>query len=281
MSNAASYGKPAPAPTTGPVPTITSRSDGVATVQKTLSILEVVAERGGATAREVSDALGVPIPTVYRLLQELVHAEYLVHLKGDKRFELGYKLHGLGVSLHRQLSVPLPVRASIDALHEDAGVAAYFAVYRGADVVVAYVADCPRHPRVTPLKFGFHEAAHATAFGKIMLAGMSLDQRGQYLQVHGQAPLTGSTITDRAELDAHLATVSTLGIAWELEEFVPGKTCAAIGVRNAAGMVVGSVAISSDTADMRGREQAVERILRESSAQVSRYLRSGSVQQLR
>jgi DNA-binding IclR family transcriptional regulator len=271
MSNVAPLDSPDVAPAG-----ITSRADGVATVQKTLSILEIVAERGGATAREVSDALSVPIPTVYRLLQELVHAEYLVHLKGAKRFELGYKLHGLGVSLHRQLGVPVPVRAAIDALHEDAGAAAYFAVYRGADVVIAYVADCPKHPRVTPLKFGFHEAAHATAFGKIMLAGMSIEQREQYLQVHGVSPLTGSTITDRAELDRHLADVATLGIAWEREEFVPGKVCAAVGVRNAAGMVVGSVAISTDATDMPYREHEMEKFLRESSAQVSRYFRSGS-----
>jgi DNA-binding IclR family transcriptional regulator len=258
---------------------ILARTDGVATVQKTLSILEIVAERGGATAREVSDTLGVPLPTVYRLLQELVHAEYLVHLKGDRRFELGYKVHSLGVSLHRQLSVPLPVRAAIDALHEDAGVAAYFAVYRGADVVVAYVADCPRHPRMTPLKFGFHEAAHATAFGKIMLAGMSSEQRDQYLEVHGLAPLTAATITSRSSLERHLHTVAMLGIAWEREEFMPGKTCAAIGVRNAAGLVVGSVAISTDARDLPSREQELEKFLRESSAQVSRYFRSGSTQQ--
>ncbi|MDQ1598232.1 MAG: hypothetical protein QOI70_1656 [Microbacteriaceae bacterium] len=257
---------------------ISSRTDGVATVQKTLSILEIVAERGGATAREVSDALSVPIPTVYRLLQELVHAEYLVHLKGAKRFELGYKLHGLGVSLHRQLAVPVPVRAAIDALHEDASAAAYFAVYRGADVVIAYVADCPKHPRVTPLKFGFHEAAHATAFGKIMLAGMSIEQREQYLQVHGVSPLTASTITDRGELDRHLADVATLGIAWEREEFVPGKVCAAVGVRNAAGMTVGSVAIGTDAAELPDREHEVEKFLREGSATVSRYFRSGSTQ---
>jgi DNA-binding IclR family transcriptional regulator len=257
---------------------VSSRAEGVATVQKTLSILEIVAERGGATAREVSDALSMPIPTVYRLLQELVHAEYLVHLKGAKRFELGYKLHGLGVSLHRQLGVPVPVRDAIDALHEDAGVAAYFAVYRGADVVIAYVADCPRHPRVTPLKFGFHEAAHATAFGKIMLAGMSIEDREQYLQVHGVTPLTASTITDRGELHRHLADVATRGIAWEREEFEPGKICAAVGVRNAAGMIVGSVAISTDAGDLPSREHDVEKYLRESSAQVSRYLRSGSTQ---
>lgn len=248
------------------------------TVTKTLAILEIVAERGGASAKEISEALGFPLPTVYRLLQTLVAAEYLVHLRGERRFELGFKLDRLGVSLHRQVGVPTPLRAEIARLHDTAHTAAYFAVYRGADVIVAYVVDSKRHPRLTPLGFGFHEAAHATAFGKILLAGMGAEQREQYLKAHGTAALTPHTITSRVELRAHLAGVATNGIAWEHEEFVPGMTCAAIGVRNGAGMVVGSVAISARSSEVpRSRERELERHLRDTANQVSRYYRSGQV----
>lgn len=245
---------------------------------KTLAILEIIAERSGASAREVSDALGYPLPTVYRLMQALVQNDYLVHLKGQHRFELGYKLDRLGVSLHRQIGIPASVRSEIARLHELAKTAAYFAVYRGADVVIAYVVDSPLYPRLTPLSFGFHEAAHATAFGKIMLSGMSMDQRNQYLAVHGMAKLTPTTATDRAVLDRDLETVSQTGVAWELEEFVPGQTCAAVGVRNGAGMIIGSVAISSPTAMLSvGRKREIERLLRDASNQVSGYYRSGQM----
>ncbi|MCU1404201.1 MAG: hypothetical protein JWQ43_504 [Glaciihabitans sp.] len=258
-----------------PLPT---RDSGVVTVEKTLAILEIVAERGGASAKEISDALGFPLPTVYRLLQTLVASDYLVHLRNERRFELGYKLDRLGVSLHRQIGVPTPLRAEIARLHATARTAGYFAVYRGADVVVAYVVDSPQHPRLTPLNFGFHEAAHATAFGKILLAGMSPEQRDQYLDVHGTARLTSSTITDRTELHRHLGGVATSGIAWEHEEFVPGMTCAAIGVRNGAGMIVGAVAISAPSGEIpRQRELELEHHLRDTANQVSKYYRSGQV----
>jgi len=254
------------------------RNPGVVTVEKTLSILEIVAERGGATAREVSQTLGYPMPTVYRLLQALVQSGYLVHLKAEHRFELGYKLDRLGLSLHRQIGVPAPLQSEIGRLHDTAHTAGYFAVYRGADVVVAYVVDSPRHPRLTPLSFGFHEAAHATAFGKILLAGMSEDQRSQYLDVHGMARLTNTTITSKAALDTHLAHVANRGIAWEHAEFIPGMTCAAIGVRNGAGMLVGSVAISAPSGEISGsRERELERLLRDTSNQVSKYYRSGQL----
>ncbi|WIB61498.1 helix-turn-helix domain-containing protein [Curtobacterium sp. MCLR17_007] len=75
----------------------------VQTVEKTLAILEVVADRGGATAKEVAEATGFPLPTAYRLLHALVSADYLVHLRDQRRFELGDKLRALGA-----LAVPRP-----------------------------------------------------------------------------------------------------------------------------------------------------------------------------
>lgn len=259
-------------------PTAPARDSSVQTVEKTLAILEIVAERGGASAKEVSTALGYPLPTVYRLMQALVQSDYLVHLRSQHRFELGYKLDRLGVSLHRQIGVPTAVRSEVARLHQRADTAGYFAVYRGADVVVAYVVDSPAHPRLTPLNFGFHEAAHATAFGKIMLAGMAPELVAQYLDVHGMPRLTPSTMGTREELDEHLGVVARRGIAWEHEEFVPGMTCAAIGVRNGAGMIVGSVAISAPSAEVTPeRERELERQLRDTANQVSTYYRSGAL----
>jgi IclR family acetate operon transcriptional repressor len=256
------------------------RDVGVMTVEKTLSILEIVAEPGGASARAVSNALGYPLPTVYRLLQALVQLDYLVHLKAERRYELGYKCDHLGVSLHRQIGVPAVVRVEILRLHETARAAGYFALYRGAEVVVANVVDSPEHPRVTPMNFGFHEAAHATAFGKIMLAGMTSEQVGQYLDVHGIPQLTDRTMTTRRELEKYLAVVGHLGIAWEHEEFLPGVTCAAVGVRNGAGILMGAVAISALSKEISPeRERELERIVRDTSNQVSKYYRS--VQRLR
>jgi len=250
---------------------------GVASIQKTLAILEIVAERGGATAKEVSASLGYPLPTVYRLMQTLVQSDYLVHIRRERKFELGYKLHQLGVSLHRQIGVPTEVRTEIARLHRSARAAAYFAVYRGADVVVTYIVDSPAAPRLTPLSFGFHEAAHATAFGKIMLSGMSGEQRDQYLDAHGLPRLTPATITERGELERQLESISRSHVAWEHEEFVPGMTCAAVGVRNSAGLLVGSVAISARAGTIVTRERDLERMLRETAAGLSRYFRSGSV----
>ena len=251
-------------------------ASGAAAVQKALAILEIVADREGATAREIATALGIPLSTAYRLAQNLANADYLVHLKEERRYELGFKLHQLGLSLHRQVGVAPEVRAQVGALHRQADAAAYFAQYRGSEVVVAYVVDSPGRPRVTPLDFGFHEAAHATAFGKIMLAGMTPEQREQYLVGHPPNRLTPHTMTDREDLEAHLAMVGRAGIAWEHEEFMPRLVCVAAGVRGPNGVIVGSVALSGSVQEMRRKAAASEAAVRHAAAQLSRYFRSGS-----
>lgn len=242
-------------------------------VSRTLEILEVVAARGGASAKDISDATGLPLPTVYRLVRELLDGDYLVHLREEKRFELGYKLHALGVSLHEQIGVSRRVRAEITALHQELGVAAYFAVHRGSQIVVVFTADSPACPRLEPLEFGYHEAAHATALGKILLAGMDDEQRLRHLDPEPMPRFTAGTITRHDDLVAQLATVADRGVAWEFGEFQDGFTCATAAVRDLTGALVGSVAVSApDSRFAHGRAEA-ERALRDCASRVSRHYR--------
>lgn len=238
---------------------------------KALSILEAVADSNGASAKEIAATTDLPLPTVYRVARLLVEEDYLVHLRSEHRFELGFKVHHLATSLHRQLGVPRAVRAEVARLHADLNAAAYWTVYRGSDVVVAYIADSLQAPRIRLLDFGLHEGAHATAFGKIMLAGMTAEQRREYLDAHGMPVMTPMTITSSEELEYHLGKVSRVGIAWEYEEFQPGLVCAAVGARDSAGRMVGSVAISGRP-ELRLRQPEIEWALRAAANRVSRYL---------
>jgi len=222
---------------------------------------------------ELRDALGCSLPTVYRLAQLLVDADYLVHLRDAHRFELGYKVHRLGAALHRQMGISAPVRDVVRELHETGGVAAYFAVYRGADVVIAYVADSARAPRIRPLAFGFHQATHATALGKIVLAGMSAEQRDAFLAARGLARLTPRTIVDRGELERHLERVRTSGVAWDRAEFADGHACAAVGVRGGTGEILGAVAFSIESSRLGDRADELEQRLRRAGARATRILR--------
>ncbi|QCW52268.1 IclR family transcriptional regulator [Nocardioides dongxiaopingii] len=243
-------------------------------VARTFDILEAVAARGGASAKEIADVTGLPLPTVYRLVRELLDGDYLVHIREEKRFELGYKLHALGVSLHEQIGVSRQVRAEVTALHQQLGTAAYLAVHRGSQIVVVLTVDSPAHPRLPPIDFGFHEAAHATAFGKILLARMDDEERAALLDPEPMPRFGPGTITTHAELHAQLDTVAERGIAWEFGEFQAGSTCAAAAVRGVAGALVGSVAISAPDPVLAHGRADVEQVLRACASRIGRFYRS-------
>ena len=269
-----------PSPSSSP-PSVLSRrpappdlGNGAVTVTKALSIVEFVAERDGASAREIAAGIGIPLSTAYRLAHILVAADYLVHLKEERRFALGIKLRILSQSVDRQFGLSPEIRAEVGMLHRQVGAAAYFAQYRGSEVVVAHVADSPECPRVTPLDVGLHEATHATAFGKVLLAGMLPEQRDHYLSDHPMRRLTPATMTGRAALENDLAIANRTGVAWEYEEFMPDLICVAAGVRGGNGLILGSVALSGPAARMRRSAPACEEAVRRTAARVSRCLRA-------
>lgn len=243
-------------------------------VTRALRLLELVAaSREGVTAKEAATALGVALPTAYHLLTTLTGAGYLVHLAADRRFGLGYQIRVLEQGLCRQLEVRPEVAAAVSRLHTEADAAAYYAVYREVDVVVAHVVDSPRRPRVQVLDIGFHEATHATAFGKVLLAAMDPAARRAHLAATGLLACTRRTIVAETELEEHLTHVRESGVALEIGEFQDGLSCMAGAVRAPDGVVVGSVAISLPSAEFATRRWQLERAVRHGSTAVTRALR--------
>lgn len=245
-------------------------------IHRAVTVLEHVAEAGGASARDIAEATRIPLPSVYRIAQELVQVGYLIHLREEKRFALGYKLHTLGARLHEDLGVPRELKQEIARLHTDTRMAAYLAIHRGADFVVVFVADSPACPRLEPMEFGFHETPHATAFGKLGLSEYTPEQRRSYLEPHQPHRLTPSTITDPEELEVALGQITEEGIAWEHEEFQVGTTCAAVPIRADDGLLIGSVAVSAPVGWYAGQQRHIEHRLRATASRAGRIYRLGN-----
>jgi DNA-binding IclR family transcriptional regulator len=242
-------------------------------VGKALRVLEAIADSpGGLSAKEIAAGQGLTLPTTYHLLNTLIEAGHVVHLSDQHVFGLGYKARYLGQALSRQLAVPPEIASAIKVVHQHADAAAYYAIYRDTEVVIAHVEDSDRRPRVQPLDVGFHHAAHATAFGKIMLSAMTPNQRARYVEHAGLPTLTATTICDRDTLEVHLSHVRQSQIALEIGEFQNGVACMAAPVHGPTGSVVASVAISLPTAEFHARRWNVERAVRQGATRVTRCL---------
>lgn len=249
----------------------------IGSAQRALRVLEIVGTEGdGITAKAVARRAGYNLSTTYHLLNTLVHEGYLIRLGHGRGFGLGYKLSGLYQRLCDELDVGQELRDELRLLHERAHAAAYYTVFRDTDVVVAAVADSPQFPRAEPLDFGFHEAAHATAFGKVLLASLRPRERREYLAGAGMPRLTPRTTVSAADLDTELDHVDRSGMALEIEEFQPELACLSAPVLNTDRKVIGAVAFSVPADQFSARRWHLERAARAGAARFSRLLAAKS-----
>ena len=240
-------------------------------VERAMRVLDhIAASPGPVAARELSRALGLTLPTTYHLLTTLVTGGYLVHLPEERAYALGHRVDDLARGLYRQIAVPREVERVAEVVHQQARAAAYYAALRDAEMIVAHVAECAEHPRIRPIGIGFHQAPHATAFGKLMLATLEPGDREALLDHTGTPAVTAATVTDRAVLFRQLRRVHDTGLAVEVDEFQSGLSCMAAPVTDAAGRFVGAVAISMPTTRLRADRWTAERAVRLGAVRATR-----------
>lgn len=208
----------------------------IGSVQRALRLLEAVAaSEDTVTAKHLARLVGLPLPTTYHLLRTLVFEGYL------HKAEDGYLL-GPSASQPQRSSMQqiLPrVRPVLRSLRDELGSATYLSIFDHGEIRLIDIADGPKAPAVD-LWVGVHESGHATAFGKAILAGLTQDQRADYIDRHDLFDLTPNTITNRGTLERSLETAPTV---WsDSEEYLLGTSCLATTI--SAGETVGAIAVS-------------------------------------
>lgn len=239
-------------------------------ITRALRVVEAVAAAGdGVTAKAIARRLGAPLPTVYRALGTLVEEGYLVRLHDVRGYGLGYRVAELHRGLTEQMRPPAPVRGILHEVHTAAGAAAYLAMLRDVDVVVAHIDDCTEHPRPDRMRLGEPTAAHATAAGKVMLADLRPGRLAELVSRTGLPGLAPQTVTDRRALDRELMRIRSDGAAVEVEEYQAGVAGIAAPVRGPGGDVTGAIGVSVTMAAFAARRWELERVVRHAAARAA------------
>jgi DNA-binding IclR family transcriptional regulator len=233
----------------------------IQSVQRALHVIEVVAEHdGGARAKEIARATGLPLATTYHLLRTCTHEGWLQRLD-DGGYVLGHRMdvvreHGSAARGVAQ------ARPAMEWLRDELGGAVYLARFVDGEVVVADIVDSARAPRIE-LWVGVHDAAHATAIGKSILGQLPAADRDDYLSRHPLHDLTPRTVVDRRRLRLPAGEE----LARDDGEYALGVSCLAapLGTRDAVGalgVVVRSGAPAAHTrATLRSGADRVSRAL--------------------
>lgn len=250
---------------------VAAEGTGGSSITRALRVVEAVAAAGdGVTAKALARRLGTPLPTVYRTLGTLVDEGYLVRLHDVRGYGLGYRVADLHRSLAEQVLPPPGVRRVLHEVHTAVGAAAYYAVFRDVEIVVAHVEECTAcAPPSGGLRVGEPTAPHATAGGKVMLAGLRPARLAELLAHAGLPQLAPRTVPDRRALDRELMRIRSAGAAVEVDEFERGRAGVAAPVRNASGEVTGAVGVSVSRTDFTSRRWDLERAVRQAAVRAT------------
>lgn len=214
-------------------------------VDRAISVLQVLAHRGPTTITEIAVELDLHKSTVFRLLATLEGRGLVDQNTSRGRYQLGYGVVQLAAGVTRRLDLSVASRPVCVALAEQVGDTVNIAVLDG-DATVS-IDQVMGSSAVTTVNWvGQRDPLHVASAGKVLLAHLSRDRRAAYLR-GPLARFTAKTVTDPGELARQLDDVLDQGYGFTLEERELGLAAIAAPIRSLDGQVVAAVAVSGPT----------------------------------
>ncbi|MEV2217770.1 IclR family transcriptional regulator [Streptomyces sp. NPDC050997] len=217
-------------------------ASAVQSVDRAVSVLEILARHGEVGVTEIAEELDVHKSTAFRLLGVLENRGLVAQAKDRGKYYLGagvLRLAGAaavrldvsqeGVPVCRELADELGETVNIGVLDDDAAVNIMQA--RGPASVTAQ----NWLGRRTPL--------HATSSGKVLLAHLPPTLR-EGLLARSLPRFTERTITGTSALRGELEAVVEQGYAVTIEELELGLAAAAAPIRAHDGKVIAAISVS-------------------------------------
>jgi DNA-binding IclR family transcriptional regulator len=211
---------------------------------RAFAVLErVVAASGPLTLDEVTTALGLPKPTVFRILNLLKDAGLLLRENGSKRYAIGPRLSAFAVDLWRSDTLRGQWHGALEAAVAETGESCNLTLLEGNTVLYVDRVET-RHPLRLHLEVGTRVPLHCTASGKLFLSTMSVAEAKRALGREPYERFTDRTITTYAPLAAELKKVRRTGIGTHDCELFDDSVALAVAVPAAGSeRIVAAVAV--------------------------------------
>lgn len=235
-----------------PVP----RKSPAPTLQRGMAILEYLAtHQHSATIAELSERLGYPSASVFRITQAFTELGYLSRDPVTRQFRLTNKLLLLGQPHSRG---PGLVEASIAAMRELNRVTGETTqlcclVDTGVVVLEQLLA---LHAFKYSAELGARCPAYSCAPGKAILAHLPDDERDHLIRRIRFKRVTPTTITDRRLFREERAAIRNCGFAVDRSEGMAGIHCVAAAICDRNGIPVGAITIAAPASRVKEEDFA-------------------------
>lgn len=222
----------------------TARSaPSVQSVDRAISILQVLAKHGSARVTEIADDLDLHKSTVSRLLGTL-EARGLVAQNGTRgRYTLGDGVLAMAAGATKRHGTPTIDRQVCQDLAQAVGETIVVTILDG-DAVLS-IEQIIGPAAVTSVNWiGRRSPLHATSSGKLFLAHLPPESLRERLP----EPLeryTEYTITDHRELAEDLARIREIGYSTVHEELEMGLSALSAPVRDLQGRLIAALTVSA------------------------------------
>lgn len=210
---------------------------------KGMAVLELVAEaRRPLGLVEITERLGLPKPTVHRIIRQL-EAEGLLRREPLRdRYGVGPRLCSLAVNALQASVGGGAVHAILEEVVELIGETCNLGVLDRTEVVYVDRVECDWALRLQ-LQPNSRLPVHATANGKLLLAFLPERSRRRVLSNADLTAFTPNTITERDRLEAEFARIRERDYSTNDQEFHLGLIGLAVPVRDSRGQVLAGLAI--------------------------------------
>jgi DNA-binding IclR family transcriptional regulator len=211
-------------------------------VERVARALEIVAERGWASAAELATELEVDRSTGWRLARSLVDVGWLHHDPASHRYRLGLPLFELGTRVLDTVDIRDDARRVMTDLVASTGESVDLAIRDGDSVVFIDKIDGTQEVRAYT-RSGQRASLHATAAGKIFLAAMAPPELAAYL-AGPLAAATQETITDPVVLASVVAETRRQGWAVNRGELFIEAGALAVPILDSTGACVAALGLN-------------------------------------
>jgi DNA-binding IclR family transcriptional regulator len=234
---------------------------GMQTLVRALRILRELSEHGtGLTLQELSDALDIPLASVYRLLATMVAEGFIVRSPQDKRCFVGPAAQLLGKAAQRDgrlIHLPPPALARVAVV---AGGTAFLTELVGGRAICTAIAEGKR-PASLHARLGREMPLHAAASARVLLVDYAADQLSLVLRASPMVAFQPSTPSSVEAVAERVQLVRTRGYDTCEGELDRGVTAISIPLRGADGKVRRGITVAAAESRIR-RPSARDLILK-------------------
>jgi len=233
--------------------------------------IERGAKQQAIAFQEIASALPFARTTVHRILYSLEKLGYLEKAEARAHYRLAAKFFELtepAVHFRRLQSV---ARSAMVKLLIQFSETVNLGVLENGQVTHIDVLQSPSALRIAANP-GERNPVHSTALGKAILAFLPESEVEAILKQHPLIKMTPKTITQKAHLLEHLASVRERGVAFDLEENLTGVVCVAAPIFDQLGRVVASLSVSGPASRMESKLLQIQDEVRSVGEAISRTL---------